>query len=272
MVLNNNGMGWWESKQTWLMKTTDGGKSWNITKTAYKTIYQEIFFFDENNGWMIGNEYSLEPTVTVKPLVYKTADGGDNWTETSEQLRNLMGIHDGNGHIGNLLIENRKKLKVTNKYKIFESNDEGKSWHNYGIDFSFLRDQNAIGNLGKIEQTNRIKAAQGGLTVEGSYVYLATEETDGTWINREIKEPINLSNVIFFTDKDAFLFGTRLEGSLQEDRDNMKGVIYYSSDGGATFSKIYETQKTLGFSDIHKITDKKFFVIGAEGLVLNIEF
>ena len=135
---------------------------------------------------MIGNEYSLEPTVTVKPLIYKTSDGGENWTETSARLRGLIGIDSGKAQIGNLLAKDSRTIKVTNKYNIFESSDGGQNWHEYGADFSFLRDQNAIGNLGFIGRTDRLKVAQGGLTIEGRYVYLATEMEDGNWINREI--------------------------------------------------------------------------------------
>lgn len=272
MVLSNNGMGWEDSKQTWLMKTSDGGKSWNIIKTANKATFEELFFTDEKNGWMIGNEYSLEPTAVVKPLVYKTSDGGENWTETSSSLRSLIGIDSGEAQIENLLAENSQSIKVTNKYNIFETTDEGKSWHNYGADFSFLRAQNAIGNLGNIGQTKRIKAAQGGITTEGRYVYLATEEKDGSWINREIKEPINLSNVFFPTEKDAFLFGIIQEGFSKEDWESKKGVIYYSANGGETFSKIYQSEKSGYFSKIHELTDNKFFVIGENGLIISIEF
>ena len=272
MILGNNGNAWEDYKQTWLMKTSDGGKTWNVTKTANKTIYSEIFFTDEKNGWMIGNEYSLEPTVTVKPLVYKTSDGGENWVETSSQLRSLIGIDSGKAQIGNLSVENSQTIKVTNKYNIFESTDGGQNWHKYGADFSFLRDQNAIGNMGNIGQTKRIKVAQGGMTIEGRYVYLATEEKDGSWTNREIKEPINLSNVYFPTEKDAFLFGRIQEGFTKEDWENQKGAIYYSADSGNTFSKIYQSEKSGYFSDIHKLADNKFFVIGEDGLIINIEF
>ncbi len=271
MILFNNGNAWEAEKQTWLMKTIDAGKTWEIIKTANKTTFENVFFTDEKNGWMIGNEYSLEPTVTVKPLVYKTFDGGENWTDTSTQLRSLIGIDSGKAHIGNLLVEDSQILKVTNKYNIFESNDGGKTWHNYGPSFRFLRDQNALGNIGKIGQTNRIKAAQGGMTIEGRYVYLATEEADGNWISREIKEPINLSNAAFLTEKDVFIFGEIQKGLSKQDWENRFGVIYYSADGGTTFKKIYETQKTSGFSDVHKIKENQFFVAAEDGLIVNIE-
>lgn len=272
LLLFNNGMGWDESKRAWLMKTTDGGKTWNMTKTANKTTFEEIFFTDEKSGWMIENEYSLEPTAVVKPLVYKTSDGGENWTDVSSGLRSLIEINSGNAQIGNLLVENSESIKVTNKYDIFETTDGGKSWHNYGIDFSFLRDQNAIGNLGNIGQTKRIKAAQGGMTTEGRYVYLATEEKNGKWTNREIKEPINLSNVFFPTENDAFMFGIIQEGFTKEDWESKKGVIYYSANGGETFSKIYQSENSGPFGKINKLSDNKFFVISASGLIISIEF
>lgn len=54
-----------------IMKTTDGGNNWTEQfSDAIEGQYNEIYFSDENNGWIVGD----------KGKVLKTTNGGDDWT------------------------------------------------------------------------------------------------------------------------------------------------------------------------------------------------
>ncbi len=55
-----------------ILKTTDGGDSWNIQNSDTHISY--LKFIDENNG------------VGVGAGIFYTTDGGDNWTPFSAQL------------------------------------------------------------------------------------------------------------------------------------------------------------------------------------------
>lgn len=53
-----------------IYKTTDGGSNWNEQFNDNQPgMYNDIFFIDENNGWIVGNNGK----------VLKTKDGGTNW-------------------------------------------------------------------------------------------------------------------------------------------------------------------------------------------------
>ena len=63
------------------LRTTDGGNSWTYLtgplgplSSTNKTI-NNLFFFDVNNGWLIGDAPNAS-----QAFVYKTTDGGATWT------------------------------------------------------------------------------------------------------------------------------------------------------------------------------------------------
>ena len=52
-----------------ILRTTDGGKTW-VQQTCPNATYRNVLFFDLNNGFCTGGY-----------TVYKTTNGGTNWTE-----------------------------------------------------------------------------------------------------------------------------------------------------------------------------------------------
>ncbi|WP_414581724.1 YCF48-related protein [Scytonema sp. PCC 10023] len=78
-----------------IIKTTDGGKSWNvIDMSRYASNLVDIHFFDENRGWVVGGRkqdscppdrkgYERDPQYAqLKPVVLYTQDGGKTWGNT----------------------------------------------------------------------------------------------------------------------------------------------------------------------------------------------
>lgn len=52
-----------------LLKTTDGGNSWQKMETGLgEKEFNHVKFLDKNNGWLLG-----------KTTIYKTEDGGNSW-------------------------------------------------------------------------------------------------------------------------------------------------------------------------------------------------
>lgn len=52
-----------------IFKTSNGGSTWTTQTTGSTTFWQEIYFFDENNGILVG----------LAGVVNYTVDGGDTW-------------------------------------------------------------------------------------------------------------------------------------------------------------------------------------------------
>lgn len=62
-----------------MIKTTDGGKSWNILKNSPDGVYF-LHFADENNGIAIGyGHYTGGCYGTMTSAIYRTENGGETW-------------------------------------------------------------------------------------------------------------------------------------------------------------------------------------------------
>jgi len=66
-----------EIYNSYIIKSTDLGKSWNekLSIDSFAVLY--LNFFDENTGVAIG-EKELSDSFSVK--IFHTSDGGDSWT------------------------------------------------------------------------------------------------------------------------------------------------------------------------------------------------
>jgi len=66
-----------------IYKTTDGGASWNSYETGSFSNFEDIFFTNENSGWVVGNAGT----------VYNTTDGGMTWNpQTTGTTRTLYSV------------------------------------------------------------------------------------------------------------------------------------------------------------------------------------
>lgn len=273
VILNDNANDWEDDSQTGLMKTIDGGKSWKILKSETKTRFDEISFVDEMNGWMSANLYSLEPTVTVRPQILKTTDGGETWTDTSEPIRKILGIDSGRATIVEMFVENKETVKIiTAEDKFFRSQDGGNIWEQFGPDLSFFPNHLGIGNLGNVGKSNRNRIAGGGWTSHGHDCYFASKTKNGSWELYWIKEPFNLHDILYVSENQILISGSHQKSLLTKDWNNIYAIIHYSSDGGKTFATIYQTKKAKGFETISRISDNHFIVVSDNGLIIDLEF
>jgi len=81
--------GWWAKYDSAyypilpIFKTTDGGNNW-INQSIYTSsawdggIINSVYFVNESIGWVVG---LLAVQATISSRIYKTTDGGSNWTE-----------------------------------------------------------------------------------------------------------------------------------------------------------------------------------------------
>ncbi len=65
--------GWMTPQNKTLLKTTDGGRNWNIIHT--NIIFEDIYFINKLEGWGIGREYFEKE----KYSIFHTKDGGLSW-------------------------------------------------------------------------------------------------------------------------------------------------------------------------------------------------
>ncbi len=87
-----------------VLKTTDGGSTWNST-SLYSMQYNSIIFTDNNTGWLCGDS----------GRIYKTTNTGSSWSSiNSGTYKNLMNIRFLNSNTGLIVGFARTILKTTN--------------------------------------------------------------------------------------------------------------------------------------------------------------
>ncbi len=87
-----------------IIKTTDNGASWElIDMREYASNLIDIYFFDENNGFVVGGLIDEKCKIDskaypaprlsrygkVRPVVLRTRDGGKSWTNTVSNIKNF---------------------------------------------------------------------------------------------------------------------------------------------------------------------------------------
>jgi photosystem II stability/assembly factor-like uncharacterized protein len=126
-----------------VMRTTDGGISWQAQDMSeHATLLVDIFFTDAENGWVVGGKAALpkppdphDPRSHIKPVVLRTTDGGQTWTNmvaslTADFPLGEWGwkIHFLNDRVGFVSLENFVQAAI------LKTVDGGQSWTRIKVD------------------------------------------------------------------------------------------------------------------------------------------
>lgn len=120
---------------TRVMKSTDGGESWTaINMEAYASNLIDIFFFDENRGFVVGG-YSdrRNPDYSdLIPVILYTEDGGQTWKNQVDDPDIQPGqwgwkIYFVNDQVGYVAVESFDRGSV------LKTTDGGQSWTRHPI-------------------------------------------------------------------------------------------------------------------------------------------
>jgi len=80
--------GWILPEAPQIIRTTNGGSSWEITEfDKPNAFFDKIIFFDNQNGIIGGRQRGeINNSRTTRSLIYKTGDGGETWQEVQLPL------------------------------------------------------------------------------------------------------------------------------------------------------------------------------------------
>lgn len=131
-----------------IIKTTDGGASWElIDMQEYADNLIDIFFFDEDNGFVVGGKITdqcdanrpgypkprLSRYAQLKAVVLRTTDGGQSWTNTAADTTGLACGEWGwkvqflNEQCGFVCLENFVSAAI------LKTTDGGASWTRHDV-------------------------------------------------------------------------------------------------------------------------------------------
>ena len=158
--------------------TTNGGSSWIGVPTGTSSILADIFFTDNNNGWIVGDW----------GVLLKTTNAGWNWTSQNSGTNNfLRGIVFNSPTTATIIGYSGTILRTTNGGQNWFSQNSGISNHLW--DISFIGETNGwiVGDAGTILRTtdggeNWISQSSG--TTNNLYGVSFTDENIGTIVGQ----------------------------------------------------------------------------------------
>lgn len=290
--------GWVTGDDGFLAKTNNGGKTWNQKKIETQDSINEIYFRDEDNGYLVAGR-----------KMFKTTDGGRSWKEFRplSNYNNLNGTPDflsvrftgkKDGFIiGSLFkIVNGKEaitdgvvIKTTKEVitdsLVLKTTDGGDTWSRVIIPYKkeiihldFANDDYGwmVGDGGSIFATT-----DGGKTWE-----LQKSGTDQTLYNVDFRDrfegyAVGRKGTILRTDNGGKTWEkvkvnfpeTFLRVDFADDKNGWivgyKGTILHSADRGKTWTK-QESQTNVNLYGLY-ITKKYGFAVGETGTIVSIQ-
>jgi PKD repeat protein len=205
--------------------TSDGGTTWTKQATALFTNSASfpdcVHFFDESNGWAMGDPISGEFEI------YTTSDGGNQWTAVpGSQIPNPVsgefGVVGYYSAIGNTI------WFGTNKGRVYKSTDQGHNWTvstvlNWSAIYvqpffksatvGFVMDKSSGATVGNLAKTTDGGTTWTAITPTGNHFsndMSFVPGTASTWITTGADVTNNLAGVTYSFD-DCATFGDMTE-------------------------------------------------------------
>ena len=228
--------GWVAGANSSILKTTDGGETWNEQYVPLNTTLRKIYFSSRDNGVIIGGEVYAPYFGSV--LV--TTDGGISWIDKDpipypSDMRGFNDIHFIDESVG----------YIAGFTGVYRTEDMGQTWSSKGgsgwaTAIYFLDPQ--TGYLGN---------TVGGLlkTTNGGETWQEIASMKWTW-HKDIK---------FINSQLGWLVSTGLY--------DYYGIIRKTTDGGLTWA-IQDSQLHTSYNEIEVLDSLNAMVVGNGGRIL----
>ena len=235
--------GWAAGGNGVLVKTTDGGATWQAVRRPTEDALQDIAFVDAQNGWVVCDRsiYLLKTKDEQRTYLMRTMDGGATWNRVD-----LKGL-EADARLVRALFSNRERGWAFGEGGLlFATRDGGATWLRQRVPTRYL----LLGGTFVDEDAGWIVGA--GATV------LQTVDGGATW-NSEAAVP-KIASARF----NAASFVDRRRGWVVGAR----GLVFTTMDGGHTWRE-QQSNTTADLFDV-KFTDaREGWAVGAEGTIIH---
>jgi photosystem II stability/assembly factor-like uncharacterized protein len=234
----NSERGWIGGDAGYFAATSDGGKSWATQTLKAKESINDIYFRNEDNGYVLSGD-----------KVFVTNNGGQNWVESP--AINKADFKGTEQELYSIRFSDKKRGWIVGSVSrgdsvvdslVLRTTDGGSSWHRVRVPTT-----EELFHLDFINETK-------GWIVGSKGIVLYTEDAGATWQRQRSDVMTDLFYVDFRGAKDGWAVGA-------------KGVILHTDDGGRNWFKmganVYGTLLRVAF-----MSDDSGFIVGKSGLIL----
>ncbi len=213
-----------------VLRTSDRGETWEKIKMLYGPQIVYMDFADELYGWA---------AAAAPPTLYRTVDGGLNWTKQRE---------DDPSHYRYFLdVIDSTTIYIADRYNLFLSVDGGINWRTIDIPASLY--------TGDIRSIIFLSEDYGMVFMEYCSM-IVTRDGGKTWLDRS---PDNYNYVVNTADAVDSLSITIATGS---------GEVLRTDDGGLNWVSQILTPYYIRFMSVEMVNKDVTYIVGTSGYIL----
>jgi photosystem II stability/assembly factor-like uncharacterized protein len=245
----NQNTGWVAGSNGTLLFTNDGGKSWHAMRKPTEDALREVYFSDEQKGWLVCDRAVFKLKTNDEPQTYllRTTDGGASWSRvdlSDPHVRLARAVFRGEG----------RGWTFGEAGAFYATNDGGASWTKQALPTShlllgaeFLDDEHGwlVGAGATILQTS-----DGGATWRAGLVRgePRVRFTAASFVERRLGWAVGSAGQVFATTDGGRVWLPQNSG-VENDLLDVKflstsegwavgsaGALLHTSDGGARWA------------------------------------
>jgi photosystem II stability/assembly factor-like uncharacterized protein len=243
-----------------VLKTTDSGTTWEVTKVNFKQIPTAVFFVDENNGWMAGvpivdeDDDSDEAEIGPTDLLV-TSDGGKTWQPQRRLPVGLTDIH---------FIDPSTGWVVGQRGSIYKTTDGGRTWNSQkselepgeGTAIDLVGEGSKKFNISGVSFSDADNGYAAAVNLDRDQGRVLGTNNSGTaWAKRLMSTEEGYRDVYCLNADEAWM------------APSYNKYIYYTANGGRYWnSEPVIADQAITFFRIHGVDAKHVWAAGGGGI------
>jgi len=235
--------GWAVGSRGTLLETIDGGKNWQAKVQPTPDVLRDIYFIDDQNGWLLceANVYELKSKEDPRTYLMQTRDGGETWKRVD-----IRGLDVDARLVRAVFSRGGRGWAFGEAGTILTTHDSGASWSRLASPTRHL----LLGGT-------FIDEDRGWLVGAGATI-IQTSDGGETWHVSRLTQPGH--DVVRFA-ATSFV-DNRLGWSVCS-----KGIIYRTTNGGRTWQQ-QNSGVTADLFDVKFLDAAEGWAVGAEGTII----
>ncbi|MCW8803967.1 MAG: YCF48-related protein, partial [Ignavibacteriaceae bacterium] len=277
--------GWAAGETGTIIRTTDGGDSWEVQNSTVQTFIMDIFFVDEYLGWAL----TLKDVFPFNSVILKTTNGGEEWSaedfpDSSKLIRTIFFFDTLNGFVGGSYIG--------------YTSDGGNSWVESDIDsnmvssfpvykFNFLNRQFGYACGGRLDVAGVVWRTTNyglnwtaqGISADEIFDIFVFDSLHAITLSGDPEGFYNIANLktidagVTWNYEELPFFGLSFNIDFRTYNEGWSASGYkflFTSDRGETWGEV-ETPDSSIIYDLQFVDARNGYAVGQDGAILKLD-